>query len=121
MPKTNYYSFGLGATRDNFANVYNPANQSPRAIDAKNSPGPGEYKYKNKGIGSEGRRFSFLSRTKNVYEPMNMAIKAASPGPGTYVPVIQINKIGKYVLSTTPNSKASAWSPSRQRFVESNT
>lgn len=29
-------------------------------------------------------------------------VKGNVPGPGTYAPVIEINKIGKYILSTTP-------------------
>ena len=29
-------------------------------------------------------------------------IKSNVPGPGKYAPVIEMNKVGKYVLSTTP-------------------
>ena len=35
-------------------------------------------------------------------EPDAMMIKAKVPGPGTYAPVIEINKLGKYILSTSP-------------------
>lgn len=66
----------------------------------------------------DAKKFSFLRRTKHHQEPSNVAIKGAVPGPGTYAPVIEMNKIGKYVLSTTPNSRASNWSPSKQRFFD---
>ena len=67
MPKTNYYSFGLSASRDAYEKVYNPHdNNSPRGKDSKDMPGPGEYKYKNMSIGMDARKFSFLKRTKNV-------------------------------------------------------
>jgi len=39
---------------------------SPRDRETRNMPGPGEYKYNNYSVGSEGRHFSFLRRTKNV-------------------------------------------------------
>jgi len=45
--------------------------------------------------------------------------KGNVPGPGSYAPVIEINSIGKYHLSTTPNSRAANWSPSRNRFPDS--
>jgi len=45
-------------------------------------------------------------------------IKGNVPGPGTYAPVIEINKLGKYILSTSPNSRAAQWSPSRNRFPD---
>lgn len=81
-------------------------------------PGPGEYKYSNMNIGVGARKFSFLQRTKNIQEPDNIMIKGNVPGPGTYAPVIQINKLGTYCLSTTPNSRAANWSPSRRRFPD---
>ena len=65
MPKTNYYSFGLSATREQMSKVYNPAENSPRSSLTKDLPGPGEYKYKNYSTGTGGRHFSFLKRTKN--------------------------------------------------------
>ena len=96
----------------------------------KDMPGPGEYKYKNMNVGVDARKFSFLRRTKNVYgksltkitrnyhrkpifpscysqyghavEPENIMKKGNVPGPGTYAPVIEINSVGKYHLSTTP-------------------
>ena len=37
-----------------------------------------------------------------IVEPENIMVKGNVPGPGTYAPVIEINKLGKYVLSTTP-------------------
>ena len=65
MPKTNYYSFGLSASRDNYNKNYGSHN-SPRGRDMKDQPGPGEYKYKNMTVGVDARKFSFLARTKNV-------------------------------------------------------
>jgi len=84
----------------------------------KDQPGPGEYKYNNMNVGVDARKFSFLKRTKNVQEPEHIMVKGNVPGPGTYAPVIEINKIGKYILSTTPNSRAANWSPSRNRFPD---
>jgi hypothetical protein len=119
MPKTNYYSFGNSASRDAYDKVYTPGDQpSPRGRDMKDMPGPGEYKYKNMNVGVDARKFSFLKRTKNVYEPENIMKKGNVPGPGSYAPVIEINSIGKYHLSTTPNSRAANWSPSRNRFPD---
>lgn len=42
--------------------------------------------------------------TNSLYgsEPEHIMVKGNVPGPGTYAPVIEINKIGKYHLSTTP-------------------
>ena len=60
MPKTNYYSFGMSATREQMNRVYNPLDNSPRGSESKQIPGPGEYKYKNMSVGTEGRHFSFL-------------------------------------------------------------
>ena len=61
MPKTNYYSFGLSATRDSYNKVYTPGgHNSPRGRDMKDQPGPGEYKYKNMTVGVDARKFSFL-------------------------------------------------------------
>ena len=37
-----------------------------------------------------------------IVEPEHIMVKGNVPGPGTYAPVIEINKLGKYVLSTTP-------------------
>ena len=65
LPKTHFYSFGLGATREQMNKVYNPLENSPRASESKAIPGPGEYQYKNKAIGEDARRFSFLRRTRN--------------------------------------------------------
>lgn len=45
-------------------------------------------------------------------------IKNKVPGAGTYAPVLEMNKMGKYVLSNVPNSGAQNWSPSKQRFVD---
>ena len=37
-----------------------------------------------------------------LVEPEHIMVKGNVPGPGTYAPVIEINKLGKYILSTTP-------------------
>lgn len=64
MPKTNYYTFGSSASRDQVNKVFNPMDNSPRGTESRQIPGPGEYKYKNNSFGTEGRRFSFLQKTK---------------------------------------------------------
>lgn len=51
-------------------------------------------------------------------EPINTSIKNNVPGPGTYGAGIEINKYGKYNLSTISNSRAAKWSPSKNRFVD---
>ena len=67
LPKTNYYSFGLSASREQMNRCYNPMENSPRGSESRHMPGPGEYKYRNMTIGGhEGKHFSFLKRTTNV-------------------------------------------------------
>ncbi len=67
LPKTNYYSFGLSASREQMNRCYNPMENSPRGSETRHMPGPGEYKYRNMTIGGhEGKHFSFLKRTTNV-------------------------------------------------------
>ena len=65
LPKSNQYSFGLSASREQVSKTYNPNDNSPRAKDSMAIPGPGQYKYKNFNVGTGGRHFSFLKRTKN--------------------------------------------------------
>lgn len=67
LPKTNYYSFGRGPSRDAFDAVYVPGKNSPRLKESRGMPGPGEYKYSNFSIGKEGRKFQFYERTTNVH------------------------------------------------------
>jgi len=56
------------------------------------------------------------SRTKNIYEPENIARKESVPGPGQYK-TIGLHSEGKYPISTVPNSKAQVWSPAKgKRF-----
>ena len=48
---------------------------------------------------------TFIQPTNHVTcyaEPENIMKKGNVPGPGSYAPVIEINSIGKYHLSTTP-------------------
>jgi len=61
-------------------------------------------------------QFSTLFNT-NI-EPINTNIKNNVPGPGTYGQGIEMNKYGKYSISTHANSKAANWSPSKNRFVD---
>ena len=76
MPKTNYYSFGLSASRDHYNKVYTPGGaNSPRGRDMRDQPGPGEYKYKNMSVGVDARKFSFLQRTKNVLGKFKWSLK----------------------------------------------
>ena len=65
MPKQLHYSFGNSAGREAFQRVYNPLDNSPRGTDSKMYPGPGEYQFRNKAIGIDAKKFSFLQRTKN--------------------------------------------------------
>lgn len=53
-------------------------------------------------------------------EPINTSIKNNVPGPGTYGQGIEINKYGKYSISTVANSRAANWSPSKKRFIDEN-
>lgn len=64
MPKTNYYTFGSSASRDQNNKVYNPMDNSPRGTETRQIPGPGAHTYNNNSFGTEGRRFSFLQKTK---------------------------------------------------------
>jgi hypothetical protein len=67
LPKTNYYSFGRGPSRDAFDAVYVPGKNSPRLKESIDTPGPCEYQYSNFSIGKEGRKFQFYERTTNVH------------------------------------------------------
>lgn len=49
---------------------------------------------------------------------MNVQIKQCVPGPGHYGRGLEINRVGKYPLSTIQNSRAANWSPSKKRFAE---
>ena len=64
LPKTNYYTFDKSATRDQMNKTYNPLDNSPRGVDIKQMPGPGHYSFKNNSVGTGGRHFSFLQKTK---------------------------------------------------------
>jgi len=44
-------------------------------------------------------------------------MKKNTPAPGFYGQGIEMNALGVYSLSTVKNSKAAAWSPSKQRFT----
>ena len=65
-------------------------------------------------------KLSFLLIFVPISEPLNINTKQNIPGPGTYGQGIEINKTGKYMLSTIENSKAAAWSPSKKRFNDDN-
>ena len=64
LPKTNYYTFDKSATREQMNKTYNPLDNSPRGVDIKQMPGPGHYSFKNNSVGTGGRHFSFLQKTK---------------------------------------------------------
>lgn len=63
---------------------------------------------------------SLHRKVKNIAEPLHINTKQNIPGPGTYGQTIEINKTGKYFISTIENSKAAAWSPSKKRFNDDN-
>lgn len=53
---------------------------------------------------------------KLLHDPVELARKIDTPGPGHYR-AIGISPTGDYKLSNVPNSRAAAWSPSKgQRF-----
>jgi len=110
---THAFSFGLSASRDAYDKVFNPANKSPKNQDF---PGPDRYQYRNGSIGNSSVKFSFRPRTRNQLEPAEIMKKCEVPGPGTYAPIIGINSVGKYMISNQPNSRASVWSPAKNRF-----
>ena len=64
LPKTNYYTFDKSATREQMNKTYNPLDNSPRGVDIKQMPGPGHYSFNNNSVGTGGRHFSFLQKTK---------------------------------------------------------
>lgn len=51
-------------------------------------------------------------------DPEVMRRKADVPGPGIYGNGLEMNSTGVYVLSTVENSRATKWSPSKQRFPD---
>jgi len=79
-------------------------------------PGPGAYTSKLMTIGHSGPMYNLQGGSHNVNDPINVAIKKNNPPPGFYGQGIEINKYGKYALSTISNSKAANWSPSKSRF-----
>lgn len=60
----------------------------------------------------------FCSCLNVSIEPAAIMRKMDTPAPGSYRPVVEINAMGNYALSTTPNSRAAQWSPSRNRFLD---
>lgn len=83
-------------------------------------PGPGHYDsvIYNCGNDSKNPKYNIQGRTHNIDEPLSINVKKNIPGPGTYNDVIEINKYGVYNVSTIGNSRAAAWSPSKNRFIE---
>jgi hypothetical protein len=63
---------------------------------------------------------TFSQLLNYLIEPINTCIKNNVPGPGTYGQGIEINKFGKYSISTIANSRAANWSPSKKRFIDEN-
>jgi len=69
----------MSANREAFEAVYQPGNNSPRLKETRNSPGPGEYKYKNMCVGVDAKKFQFLRRTKNIQgtsKPLSISFKS---------------------------------------------
>lgn len=75
LPKTNYYTFDKSATREQMNKTYNPLDNSPRGVDIKQMPGPGHYSFKNNSVGTGGRHFSFLQKTKYAQDPEHVMKK----------------------------------------------
>jgi len=67
-------------------------------------------------VGLDSRKFNMQGKTFNPSDTGNMMIKKNVPGPGTYGEVIEINKYGVYNVSTIENTRAAAWSPSKNRW-----
>jgi len=63
------------------------------------------------------RKFTLRPRTKDLQDTASIMQKCKVPGPGTYMPKTGINEMGKYYLSTIPNTCAQHFSPSK-RFRE---
>lgn len=51
-------------------------------------------------MGHEGQKWNIQGRSQNVRDPVYIAIKKNIPAPGHYGQGIEINKTGKYHLST---------------------
>lgn len=97
------YSFGLG--RDAFGKQTIPGYKN---ID-KNIPGPGKYKVR-KELGYDAPKFSMYA----ICGQRNWTNKNMNnPAPGTYKPVVEINKKGKYPVSNICNIKVSDFGISR--------
>lgn len=107
------YSFGIG--HQHYKKVYLPATQTFN-LDP-DCPGPGNYATEYYNIGRHGKKPTFHQRQHDVTSPLSINIKNSNPGPGAYKPQIEINKFGKYNVSTLRNSLAANWSPSA-RFVD---
>ena len=113
--------------------VKNPDDPMSKLDKYDGMPGPGAYTSKLMTIGHSGPMYNLQGRSHNVngkltyflfsfclhfLDPINLAIKKNNPPPGYYGQGIEINKYGKYALSTISNSKAANWSPSKSRFDE---
>lgn len=61
-------------------------------------PGPGSYENL-KVIAKDARKFTFGPRTL-FNDPSHIEKKKGVPGPGYYPNILQIDKVGKYCLST---------------------
>lgn len=61
-------------------------------------------------------KFSSSDFIINIIDPLVLNMKSDVPGPGIYGSGVEMNAFGIYTLSTIENSKAAAWSPTKQRF-----
>ncbi len=88
-------SFCFATGRQAYEKVFMPgkANQPDAVV-----PGPGSY-YFVKDIGHDRRKFSLKSRLKTG-DPTELEKRKNVPGPGYYPDKLQIDKVGKYTVST---------------------
>ena len=108
------YSFGC--PHEKYRKVYVP--DCKICHDPHAMPGPGHYKNNHQTMGTEGKTFSLKGKMAHFADPAVLRRKADVPGPGIYGNGLELNNMGVYVLSTVENSRASKWSPSKNRFTD---
>ena len=113
--KGHMYSFG--EPHEKYRKVYVPGVKNFH--DSHAIPGPGHYQPTYQTMGTEGKSFLLKGKMAHFADPEILRRKADVPGPGLYGNGLELNKMGVYVLSTVENSRATKWSPSKNRFVDS--
>lgn len=88
-------SFCFATGREAYDRVFMPgkANQPDPVV-----PGPGSY-YFQKNIGHDRMKVSLKSRIKTG-DPIEIEKRKNVPGPGNYQNTLQIDKLGRYAVST---------------------